>query len=85
MKINQKVTYLFSGVLIGLWMSVLFVKSSFDIMTTGLSEAGNANWDNLKMEILDQIGILMLGLGILSAIYLLIVGILYLASNKKLA
>jgi|GEM_PF-3267687 len=79
-KINksQKALYLFSGILIGLWMAVLFVKSNFSIMISGLSEAGNANWENLRVEILDQIGILIFGLLILSIVYGITVGIVYL-------
>ncbi|MFA5792329.1 MAG: hypothetical protein WC897_00470 [Candidatus Gracilibacteria bacterium] len=84
-KINksQKALYLFSGILIGLWMAVLFVKSNFSIMISGLSEAGNANWENLRVEILDQIGILIFGLLILSIVYGITVGIVYLKKGTK--
>ncbi len=83
MKPVQKLLYLFSGILIGLWIAVLFIKMDFQTTVAGLTEAGNANWDNLRVEMIDTIGLLTSGLLILSVVYLVALGVVALKTSKK--
>jgi len=83
MQFPQKALYLSSGILIGLWVAILFVKMDFNTTITGLIEAGNANWDNLRIEMIDTMGLVSSGLLVLSVIYLLMLGIVFLRTNKK--
>lgn len=83
MKGLYKGLHLFLGILIGAWITVLFVKADFDSTIVGLGEAGNANWDNLRVELIDTISLIMLGLSLFSVIYLLVVGIAFLKTIKK--
>jgi len=83
MKNLQKGIYFFSGVLVGAWLAVLFVKMDFNTTVAGLAEAGNANWDNLRVEMIDTIGLLTSGLLLLSVAYLVILGIVVLRTSKK--
>ncbi|MFA6023635.1 MAG: hypothetical protein WC777_00220 [Candidatus Gracilibacteria bacterium] len=80
---SQKWLYLFSGILIGAWPTLLFIKNDFNSTIIGLMEAGNTNWDNLRVEMIDTMGLLTLGLSVLSIVYIIDVGITLLRATKK--
>lgn len=83
MKRLYKGLHLFLGILIGAWLTVLFIKADFGSTIVGLTEAGNANWDNLRVELIDTISFITLGLSLLSVVYLMVVGITFLRTTKK--
>ena len=83
MKSSQKGLYLFSGILIGAWSTLLFIKNDFNSTIIGLMEAGNTNWDNLRVEMMDTMGLLTLGLSVLSIVCLIDVGISLFRNSKK--
>lgn len=79
----QKALYLSSGFLMGLWVTVLFVKMDFNMTVAGLTEAGNADWENLRFEMIDSIGLLTTGFLILTVIYLVVLGIIFSKPSAK--
>ena len=83
MKSLQKGIYFFSGILVGAWLAILFVKIDFNTTVSELTEAGNANWDNLRVEMIDTIGLLVSGLLVISVVYLVVLGIVLLRTSKK--